>query len=224
MDNIKRKAIKGITIMLIAWALIIFLTAWSLKYWQGWVYWSLWVVWSIIVIPYFMKKDPKFIERRLSGASKEEGKARKLVHRLMAVFSFIMIAFAGIDFQFHLSNIPVYLVIAADILIGIGFWIIFLTFKENSYASSSIQVEKEQELISTGPYAIVRHPMYMGSLFIYIFSPLALGSLWALIFGIGVIISMVIRLLDEEKFLIKNLQGYEDYRKKVNYRLIPYVW
>lgn len=224
MNSFKSKVYRNMAIMLIIWALILCISAGSIEYWQGWIYWSIWVVWSAIVVPYFLKKDPKFIERRLSGASGEKGKSRKFVHRMMSGFSFAMIIFSGIDFQLKLSDMPLYMVIIGNAFVAAGFYIIFFTFNANSFASSSIQIEDEQKLISTGPYKLVRHPMYFGSLFIYIFSPLALGSYWALLFGAGVIISMIIRLLDEEKFLIENLQGYKEYRQKVNYRLIPYVW
>jgi protein-S-isoprenylcysteine O-methyltransferase Ste14 len=224
MNSLKSKVIKNVIIMLVGWILLILISAWSYKYWQGWVYWGMWVLWSVFFIPYFLKKDPKFVERRLSGASGENGTARKFVHRMMAGFSFLMIIFSGIDFQLHLSSVPVYLVIISDLFVLIGFLIIFLTFKENSFASSSIQIEQDQKLVSTGPYKIVRHPMYFGSTFIYLFSPVALGSYWGLIFGICVIITMIIRLLDEDKFLKDNLQGYREYRQQVSYRLIPYVW
>jgi protein-S-isoprenylcysteine O-methyltransferase Ste14 len=111
-----------------------------------------------------------------------------------------------------------------DIFVLLGLLIVFLVFKENSYAAGVIEVGKGQKVISTGPYAIVRHPMYTGALLMLCFVPLALGSWWGLVFVFPMFIVIVFRLLDEEKFLSKNLPGYEGYRQKTRYRLVPLVW
>jgi protein-S-isoprenylcysteine O-methyltransferase Ste14 len=106
----------------------------------------------------------------------------------------------------------------------VGLLIVFLVFKENSYAAGVIEVGKEQKVTSTGPYGIVRHPMYTGALLMLCFVPLALGSWWGFFFVIPMFIVIVLRLLEEETFLSKNLPGYKEYREKIRYRLIPLVW
>ena len=111
-----------------------------------------------------------------------------------------------------------------DILIVLGFYLVFLVFKENTFASGTIEVGAEQKVIASGPYALVRHPMYISALVMLLGVPLALGSLWGLIAIIPMVFVLVVRLLDEEKFLAKNLAGYEEYQGKVRYHLLPLIW
>jgi protein-S-isoprenylcysteine O-methyltransferase Ste14 len=122
------------------------------------------------------------------------------------------------------SNIPISITLVGDGLVLIGFYIIFLVFKENTYTAATIQVASDQTVISTGPYSIVRHPMYVGALVMLLGTPLALGSWWGLImfFLMALVISW--RLLDEEKFLAQNLPGYSEYCGKVRYHLVPFIW
>jgi protein-S-isoprenylcysteine O-methyltransferase Ste14 len=112
----------------------------------------------------------------------------------------------------------------ADGFVVLGLFVVFLVFKENSYTSATIEVDKEQTVVSTGPYRFVRHPMYSGALFMMLCTPVGLGSYWAIPCVLPLAATIVARLLDEEKFLTKNLPGYSDYLKKVRYRLIPFVW
>ena len=119
---------------------------------------------------------------------------------------------------------PVYLTIIANFFILLGFFIVFFSFKENSYASSIIEIDKSQKVISTGLYGVVRHPMYAGGVTMFLFSPFALGSLWTLPFALLFPVAICIRLVEEEKFLLENLPGYKDYCQKVRYRLIPMIW
>ena len=135
-----------------------------------------------------------------------------------------MLVIPGFDFRYHWSEIPIYVVIIADCFVGMGFLIVFRVFKANSFASGTIEVSSEQALISTGPYKIIRHPMYSGGILLCLFTPIALGSYPALIFAIGVSVVIVFRLLDEEKILSEKLHEYKDYCDKVKYRLIPGVW
>lgn len=119
---------------------------------------------------------------------------------------------------------PPYINIAGNILIIIGFYIVFRTFKENTHASALIEVEADQKVVSTGPYALVRHPMYIGALILLVGMPLALGSLWGVLTIIPITAVIIWRLLDEEQFLAKSLPGYEEYKKKVKSRLVPFIW
>jgi protein-S-isoprenylcysteine O-methyltransferase Ste14 len=118
----------------------------------------------------------------------------------------------------------VLLVFLGDVLVALGLYIVFHVFRENTFTSATIEVKDEQQVISTGPYAVIRHPMYSGAFIMLLGIPLALGSWWAFIFVFLLFAAIIWRLLEEEKFLSKNLPGYTGYRQKVRYRLIPFIW
>ena len=128
------------------------------------------------------------------------------------------------DHRFGWSLVPVYAALTGDGLVAIGFFIVFLVFKENSYTSGTIEVAAEQKVVSTGPYALVRHPMYAGALILLCGIPVSLGSWWGLFTLIPMTMVLVWRLLNEEKFLTRNLSGYSEYCDRVRYRLAPFVW
>ncbi|MEQ8236104.1 MAG: isoprenylcysteine carboxylmethyltransferase family protein, partial [Syntrophomonadaceae bacterium] len=142
----------------------------------------------------------------------------------MSFLSLLTFLMPGFDYRFHWSAVPAWLVITANTMVLIGYIFIFLVFKENSYASTVIQVEKEQQVISTGPYAVVRHPMYSGLLLIMLFTPWALGSYWALFFAALFIPVILWRIKREEQVLSIQLPGYKNYLAKTRYRLIPFIW
>jgi protein-S-isoprenylcysteine O-methyltransferase Ste14 len=162
------------------------------------------------------------IRRRLQFQEKEP--EQKLIIKISYLFFFLAFIIPGLDRRFGWSNVPVMLVLLADILVLFGYGVVFLTFRENPYASRTIEVTADQAVVSTGPYAIVRHPMYLGSLFIYIFSPLALGSYWATIPMLLIIPILAVRILNEESVLLRDLRGYREYMRKTRYRLIPGAW
>jgi protein-S-isoprenylcysteine O-methyltransferase Ste14 len=135
-----------------------------------------------------------------------------------------MIILPALDHRFAWSDIPPFLVISGDILIALGFLVIFFVFKENTFTAAVIEVAVDQKVISTGLYALIRHPMYAGALIMLLGTPLALGSWWGLLMFIPFTLIIVWRLLDEEKFLSKYLGGYSEYKKRVRYRLVPFVW
>jgi protein-S-isoprenylcysteine O-methyltransferase Ste14 len=130
----------------------------------------------------------------------------------------------GLDKRFGWSNVPPLVVFLADGLVLFGYSLFFWVMRTNSYASRIVQVTAGQQVISTGPYAIIRHPMYFSTLLIYPFSPLALGSYWAMLPTFIIIILLVARILNEEEVLVRDLPGYAEYRQKVKYRLIPGIW
>ena len=223
--TLRRKAASGLIGFLMALWVLIFLPAWSLTYWQGWVFFLTFSVSVITITLYFLKNDAKLIEARLkAGPVAEKEKSQKIKQALASLFFVSLTFFPGLDHRFGWSEVPSYLVIMADIFVVLGLFIIFLVFRENSYTSAIIEVGKEQKVISTGPCAAVRHPMYSGAFIMLLGVPPALGSWWALIFVFLLFAVIVWRLLDEEKFLSKNLTGYQDYCLKVRYRLIPFIW
>ena len=136
----------------------------------------------------------------------------------------MLIVIPSLDRRFHWSSVPTYLVIVGDIFVVLGLSTIFLVFKENSYTSTVIKVDKGQEAVSTGLYGVVRHPMYAAALLMLFFTPLALGSFWGLLPFLPMGAAIAFRLLEEEKFLKKNLRGYDEYCKKVRFHLVPFVW
>lgn len=208
-------------IIMIVMGLVLFLPAGSLKFWEGWIWWSIISAMTLFIATYFLKRDPALLARRM----KVEGKEREPgIIRLLSFISLFVFLVPGFDYRYHWSEVPVWLVILSNFLVFFGYLLIFLVFKENSYASTVIQVEEEQRVITTGPYAIVRHPMYTGLLIILLFTPLALGSHWALIFAFLFIPTLIFRIRKEEEVLLRELPGYWDYVNKTHFRLIPFVW
>ncbi len=203
------------------WSVIFFLPAGTFDYWQAWVYMGIFFVPAIVFSVYFLKKDPQLIERRMR--MKEKEKEQKMIIKL-SYFLFLTFLLPGFDRRLGWSDVPVPLVIVADIVILLSFGLSFLVMRENSYASRVIEVEQDQPVISSGPYALVRHPMYLGVMLMFLPSPLALGSYWAMIPSLLIIPLLVARILNEEKVLVRELKGYQEYRQKVKYRLIPSLW
>jgi len=198
------------------------LPAGTFNYWQVYLYFSILVVPMIFVLFYFLKRDPKFLERRTKGTEKvKEQKLIQLINLPVFIAAFII---PGLDRRFGWSDVPFGVIIITDIVILLGYMIIFRVFRENSYASRIIEIDKEQKVISTGLYSIVRHPMYLGVLIMYLPTPLALGSYWGLIPMALLPATLVFRILNEEKILSEKLNGYNDYCRKTKYRLIPYIW
>jgi len=207
--------------IMIVMGLVLFLPAGSLMFWQAWILWSTFSVPTLFITAYFLKKDPGLLSRRMNVREKETTPAIIRILSILAMFTYVL---PGFDFRFHWSAVPVWLVITANVMVFLGYVLIIAVFRENSYASTVIQVENEQQVISTGLYAMVRHPMYLGLLIMELFTPLALGSYWALIFSILFIPTNVFRIRKEEAVLLQGLPGYKEYLLKTRYRLIPLIW
>ena len=216
----KSKAYIMPIIMMVVLGLVLFLPSGSLKYWQAWVYWTTFLIPTLFITVYFFKRSPELLARRW------QSKDQETVKKIPAFFNLFLLSYIipGFDFRFHWSTVPVWAVVVADLIVFLGYVLIILVFKENSYTSSNITVENEQKVISTGPYAKIRHPMYAGMLLMVLFAPLALGSYWAVIPSLLFIPWTVIRIKNEEDLLLRNLTGYRDYCTKTPYRLIPLVW
>jgi len=194
----------------------------TLNYWEVYLYFSILVIPMLFVFVYFLRKDPRFLERRSKGAEKvKEQKIIQLINLPIFIAAFIV---PGLDKRFSWSDIPAEIIIATDAVIFAGYILIFLVFRENSYASRIVEIDKEQKVITTGLYSVVRHPMYLGVMIMYLPTPLALGSYWGLIPMALLPVSLVLRILNEEKVLRENLAGYKEYCLKTKYRLIPYIW
>ncbi|GAP22607.1 methyltransferase family protein [Leptolinea tardivitalis] len=199
-----------------------FLPAGTFNYWQAWVFMAALLIPLCIVAAYLIKNDPGLLERRMR--TKETAKEQQVIVLVSSLFIILEFVLPGFDIRFGWSNVPVWMVLAADVLVLAAYFFILQVFRTNQYTSRVVEVEKGQSVISTGPYAIVRHPMYFGMVFMYVFAPLALGSFWAMIPGAMIIPTLIFRLLNEEKILEKELPGYKEYQQKVKYHLFPGIW
>jgi protein-S-isoprenylcysteine O-methyltransferase Ste14 len=174
---------------------------------------------------YLAKNDRELLEGRVkAGVVAETRKSQQIIQSLASLLFLAIFILPGLDRRNGWSNVPSILSLIADGLVALGFYAVFRVFRENSYARGTVEVSEHQKVISTGPYAIVRHPMYAGAGILVIFTSIALGSWLGVPFAIALMLTIVVRLLDEEKFLAANLNGYEQYRQTVRYRLIPFVW
>jgi protein-S-isoprenylcysteine O-methyltransferase Ste14 len=225
MKSLNTKAFGGLLGLLVVMAALLFLPAWTINYWQAWAFLAVFFLSAFAITIYLMKKDPKLLERRVqAGPTAEKETSQKIIQTLTAIMFIAMLVVPALDHRFAWSVVPRYTAIAGDVLVALGFLIIFFVYKENTFASATIELAPEQKVISTGLYALVRHPMYMGGLFLFVGMPLSLGSWWGLFVFLLFMPALIWRLLDEEQFLARNLPGYVEYQNKVRFRLVPYIW
>ena len=225
MKNLYTKMWVSLVVLIVVMGLLLFVPAGTMQYWQAWVYLAIFMGASVLVSLYLIKKDPELLRRRMSGGPTAEKETTQKIIMLFASMGFIaLLVVPALDYRFGWSVVPLSVVTAGDILVAIGFYFIFLVYKENTFAAATIEVAKNQKVISTGPYALVRHPMYASALLYLIGTPLALGSYWGLLALAFMMSFLIWRLVDEEEFLAKNLPGYMEYQKKVQHHLVPYVW
>lgn len=225
MKSLAGRTILGSLQLFVFLGVALFAPAWTLDFWQAWVYLSVFTAASALITAYLWRFDPKLLERRVNaGPRAEKEKSQKLI-QILASLAFIgTLVLPSLDRRFGWSRIPVVLVIASDALVALGFLAVFLVYKANTFTSATIEVAPNQPVISTGPYAIVRHPMYAGALVLLLATPPALGSSWGLVMLIPMTLVLVLRLVSEERFLRKSLPGYTEYCQKVRYRLAPLIW
>ncbi|WP_297839081.1 isoprenylcysteine carboxylmethyltransferase family protein, partial [Pseudomonas sp.] len=194
-------------------------------YWEAWAYLLIFTGASVLITFYLMRNDPALLERRMSGGpTAEKRSAQKLIMLCTSSAYIALLVVPAVDHRMGWSTLPLVGVMAGDALVAIGFYLISLVYKENTFASATIEVAENQKVISTGPYAIVRHPMYASASLYLLGTPLALGSYWGFIPFAAMMPFLIWRLIDEERFLAGNLSGYTEYQKRVRYRLVPFVW
>jgi len=203
-------------------AALLFLPAGSLRFWQGWVFMAILFFPMPVTSVYFLKRDPQLVERRLR--TKEKTSEQQTIIRGAQWIAFVSLVIPGFDYRFGWSRVPLWLTILSQLFVFTGYLITLWVMKENSFASRTVQVEEGHKVISTGPYRLVRHPMYFGAVLMLLFTPLALGSWWALPGFLLVIPLIVLRLLHEEKMLCHDLPGYSDYCLRTRSRLLPLLW
>jgi protein-S-isoprenylcysteine O-methyltransferase Ste14 len=225
MERLKRRAWIGLFVTAVVMGLLVFISAGTIRYWEAWVYLAIFLGLSTVMTVYLMRKDPALLERRLRGGPAAEKRTVQRIVMTLASLGFIgLLVVPGLDHRFGWSHAPLSVVVAGDLLTVIGLSMTFRVYLENTFASATIQVTSEQRVISTGPYAIVRHPMYASGLVYLPGMPLALGSYWGLLVLAATAPVLLWRLLDEEKLLAQDLRGYVEYQTKVRWRLIPKVF
>ena len=223
MNDPKAKAWLWSVVSLVLIALALFLAAGTVRYWQAWVYLGVMAV-SSIPLTLYITNDPILLENRIKVGPTEQRPIQKIIVLCLGVPLLAAFIIPGLDHRFGWSNVPPWLSICGDLLILAAMWTAFRVFKENSFGSATVEVAKDQRVISTGPYAIVRHPMYSSAAVYFIGLSLALGSYWGLIPALLAILGLVLRLFDEQRFLAENLAGYTEYCAKVRWRLIPGIF
>jgi len=225
IQSLHVRALRSSVIGTLIMAALLFLPAGTLDDWQAWVFIAVFISASSAVTVYLAIHDPRLLERRMrAGPAAEKEKSQKLIIFFVMIGFIVLLIVPAFDHRFSWSRMPAYVCLMGDALIAISFLLVFPVVKVNTFAASTVQVAQGQKVISTGPYALVRHPMYAGSFPTLIGTPLALGSWWGLSALIVFVPLLIWRLVDEERFLRKNLPGYTEYTHKVRHRLVPYVW
>ncbi|HEX7980553.1 MAG TPA: isoprenylcysteine carboxylmethyltransferase family protein [Gemmatimonadaceae bacterium] len=204
---------------------VLFGSAGTLNYWQGWAYLLLFVGLSGAVTQDLLRRDPALLERRLKGGPQAERRPAQQVIMIFASLAFLsVLVVPALDHRFRWSSVPLAGIVLGNILFIVGFLFVGRVYRENTYTSATIEIHEGQRVIDTGPYSVVRHPMYAGALLYMLGTPLALGSYIGLLGVVLMALVIVWRLSDEERMLGRELQGYEEYKTRVRYRLIPGVW
>jgi len=201
---------------------LFFLPAGTFKYWQAWAWLATLFIPMGISLVYLYKIDPKLLERR-TRTDETRPEQRRII-MASAVYLMIVFLLPGFDVRYGWSNLPAWLCLAADGIVLASYILYVLVLKTNTYASRVIEVEQGQQVITSGPYALVRHPMYLAMILMMTATPLALGSYWAMLPSLLFILVLAARAKNEEELLQKELKGYNEYMQKVRYRLFPGVW
>jgi len=221
----RRQPFGALAIVMLVMAALIFIPARTVDYWQAWTFLAVYFVSSVAVSVYLVRKDPALLERRMSGGPTAENETSQKI-----IMSIAFVGFAGLlvvpalDHRFGWSHMPAAGAVAGDGLVALGWFLTYVVFKENSFSSAVIEVAPDQKVVTTGPYSIVRHPMYAAGLILLAGFPIALGSWWGLLVLAAILPVLLWRLFDEEAFLAKHLPGYFEYQAKVKHRLVPFVW
>ena len=225
MKNINTRAWLGLGAVIVVMGLLLFVPAGIIHYWQAWVYLSIFTGASVLTTVHLMRTDPALLERRLRGGpTAEKRPAQKIIMLCTSIGFIALLVVPALDYRFGWSNVPLGGIIVGDILVAVGFYLISLVYRENTFTSATIEVAENQKVVSTGLYAIVRHPMYASASLYLVGTPLALGSYWGLVPVAAIIVFLIWRLIDEERFLATNLPGYTEYQKRVRHRIVPFLW
>lgn len=218
-------AVKALTLFLFGVLLVgglLFLPAGTIQYFNGWLFLILLFVPIFALGIVLLIKSPSLLEKRLNG--KEKQATQKGVVALSGLLFFVGFVIAGLDFRFGWSHVPLWVVIVASVVLLISYGLYGEVMRENAYLSRTIEVQEGQTVVDTGLYGWVRHPMYAVTIWLFLSIPLVLGSWWSFLCFLPYVAVIVLRIKNEEKVLEQGLSGYSDYKKRVKYRLFPFIW
>jgi protein-S-isoprenylcysteine O-methyltransferase Ste14 len=219
------KAFLGLTFLLAVLGAALFGTAGTLDYWQAWAFLATFGAATLAITIDLAIRDRALLARRVAaGPTAERSRIQQVIQSIASLAFLAIFVIAGLDRRWGWSRVPRGVSIAGDVVVALGLGIVALVFRANTFTSATIEVATDQKVISTGPYAVVRHPMYAGAFLMLLGVPLALGSWWAAPAILPLYAVIVVRLLDEERVLVRELAGYDAYRAKVRYRLVPFVF
>jgi protein-S-isoprenylcysteine O-methyltransferase Ste14 len=218
------KMLASALIQLVVLGLTLFVSAGTVHYWQAWVFL---VVALSTWIPglYLLQTNPDALERRMRGGPAAETRmVQKLVMAGVWLSLLAAVVVSALDHRFGWSPVPTAVCLVGDVLVAVGLGVAMLVVVQNNHAAATVRVEAGQQVVSTGLYGLVRHPMYTGNVILMLGIPLALGSYWGLVFVMPVLVVLALRIRDEEKLLGQELDGYREYTQQVRYRLVPHMW
>jgi protein-S-isoprenylcysteine O-methyltransferase Ste14 len=222
VKELSRKVIRFGLVAFLAVGAIFFIPAGTFDYWQAWAYLGILSVPMVLVFRYLLHNSPQLLERRMRLRERE--KTQKRVVSIAMVFLVGAFVLPGLDRRWGWSALPLWAVVAAEVFTLLGYGLVVRVLMENRFASRTVEVEQDQNVISSGPYAIVRHPMYLGVSVFYLASPLALGSWWGFFSALFILPVLVARIVNEEQVLERDLAGYREYKAKIKFRLLPGIW
>ena len=225
MMSLGARAWTGVVALALVMALLLFVPAGTVRYWQAWVYLAIFIGAAAIMTCDLLRRDRALLERRMvAGPSGETRPAQKVIMLFTSIGFVALLVVPALDYRFGWSTVPTGVVATGGALVAIGFWLISRVYHENTFSAATVQIAENQRVISTGPYAIVRHPMYASALLYLVGTPLALGSYWGLVPIAAILPFLIWRLIDEEHLLSTKLPGYIEYKRRVRHRLVPFVW
>ena len=225
MQTLYGRALRSSLFSTLLMAALLLLPAGTLNYWQAWVFLAVYFSASIAISLYLITSDPALLARRMSGGPFAEKEPAQRVIMSITSLAFVgLLVLPAIGHRLRWSELSPGAALAGDVLVLLGWLGIFFVFRENSFSSATIELASDQRVISTGPYAWMRHPMYAAALVMLLGIPIALGSSWGVLIVVAMLPVLIWRLLDEERFLVRNLPGYAEYQRRVRYRLLPPIW
>ncbi|EUA73334.1 ergosterol biosynthesis ERG4/ERG24 family protein [Mycobacterium xenopi 4042] len=205
--------------------MMLFLPAGTLHYWQAWVFLAVFALSTWLPSIYLLRTNPAALERRMrAGPLAETRRLQRIVIAGLFICFAAMFVVSALDHRFGWSPVPATVSLVGDVLVAIGLGVAMLVIIQNSYAAANVTVEEDQQLVTTGLYGLVRHPMYTGNVILMVGTPLALGSYCGLVFVVPGLVALVLRIRDEEQLLAQRLGGYREYLQQVRYHLVPYLW
>ena len=201
---------------------ILFALAGTFRYWQAWLFLAALAIPLVMTLIFLLRKDPALLEKRMN--LKEPRKEQRKIVQISGLFMLLGFFLPGLDYRFQWSDVPIWVIVVSVIVFECSYAMVVTVFAQNSYASRVVEIQEGQQLIDTGLYAIIRHPMYSASIILYLSIPLMLGSYYSVIPMALSCLELIARIKDEEEMLKEGLAGYTAYTQRVKYRLFPYVW